>query len=677
MAHIQYRDQFPYSVQVVEHTTIPLSDGTHLSAKMWLPANAGQRPVPAILEYIPYRKRDFTAIRDSITHPYFAGYGYASLRVDLRGSGESDGVLKDEYLQQELDDGLEVIQWIADQSWCTGSVGMIGISWGGFNSLQLAAHQPKALKAIVTVCSSDDRYADDVHYMGGCLLTDNLSWASTMFAYNSCPPDQDLVGDKWRQLWFQRLEGSGLWLQNWLEHQHRDAFWRHASVCENYEAIQCPVMAVSGWADGYTNAVFRLLKNLRVPRKGLVGAWGHQYPHLANIYQGMGFLQYCLRWWDQYLKGVETGIEQEPMLAAWMEDYTDPRNRLSRPGRWVAEPSWPSPNIRSKRYTLKPFHLVPGEAQGPEETMVIQSPLSVGLFAGKWCSFSEDTDLPSDQREEDGGALVFDTEPLDERLEILGAPTADLEIMVDKPVAQLAVRLTDIARDGKATRVSYGLLNLTHRDGHEAPTNLTPYERYRVKVQLNNIAHAFHPGNRIRVAISTSYWPLAWPPPEPVCCWVYTGRSYMDLPFRAMDVTPDSKPPNFEQPEGARPLDTPVINAANRDWSVRHDLANNQSHLQVVKDNGFYLLPHANDLSIQKRVAETYSYRNYDLDTVKGETRSVRSLRRGNWDIQTVTRTRLTSSPAHFYINADLDAYEGERRVYSNNWDIRIPRNKV
>ena len=309
--------------------------------------------------------------------------------------------------------------------------------------------------------------------------------------------------------------------------------------------------------------------------------------------------------------------------------------------------------------------------------MVIQSPLSVGLFAGKWCSFSEDTDLPSDQREEDGGALVFDTEPLDERLEILGAPTADLEIMVDKPVAQLAVRLTDIARDGKATRVSYGLLNLTHRDGHEAPTNLTPYERYRVKVQLNNIAHAFHPGNRIRVAISTSYWPLAWPPPEPVCCWVYTGRSYMDLPFRAMDVTPDSKPPNFEQPEGARPLDTPVINAANRDWSVRHDLANNQSHLQVVKDNGFYQLPHANDLSIQKRVAETYSYRNYDLDTVKGETRSVRSLRRENWDIQTVTRTRLTSSPSHFYINADLDAYEGERRVYSNNWDIRIPRNKV
>ena len=204
---------FAEKVRVRDHLWIPLSDGTHLAAKTWIPESAGDKPVPAILEYIPYRKRDFEAVGDSITHGYFAGHGYACVRVDLRGAGDSEGVLHDEYLQQEQDDGLELLEWIAKQPWCNGSIGMMGISWGGFNALQIAALQPPQLKAIITVCSTDDRYADDVHYMGGCLLGDNLSWASTMFAYNSCPPDPVLVGDKWKQMWFDRLEGSGLWLK--------------------------------------------------------------------------------------------------------------------------------------------------------------------------------------------------------------------------------------------------------------------------------------------------------------------------------------------------------------------------------------------------------------------------------------------------------------------------------
>lgn len=677
MTPIQYRTALPCQVQPIEHLTIPMSDGSRLAAKMWLPTGADREPVPAILEYIPYRKRDFTAIRDSITHPYFAGHGYACIRVDLRGSGDSDGVLKDEYLQQELDDGLEVIHWIARQSWCTGAVGMIGISWGGFNGLQLAAHQPAPLKAVISLCSSDDRYTDDVHYMGGCLLSDNLSWASTMFAYNSCPPDPALVGDQWRDLWFDRLRGSGLWLQTWLEHPHRDAFWQHASVCENYEAITCPVMAVSGWSDGYTNAVFRLLENLRVPRKGLIGAWGHQYPHMANIYQGIGFLQYCLRWWDQYLRGIETGIEQEPMLSAWMEEYVSPLNRLSRPGRWVGEPTWPSPHVQHHRYTLLPHTLAEGQVKQDPIAQPLQSPLSVGLFAGKWCSFSEDTDMPSDQREEDGGALVYDSEALTERQELLGAPVAHLRVVVDQPVAQIAVRLTDLAGDGKATRVSYGLLNLTHRNGHAAPEYLTPYEPYQVRVPLNHIAHAFPPGHRIRIALSTSYWPLAWPPPEPVCCWVYAGQSFIDLPVRAAQVPADQQLPDFGNAEGAPPIDTPVLRAPARDWSVRHDLARNESQVQVLKDVGAYRIPHAQNLELERKTTETYTYRNNDFASVKGEVRSLRTLRRGDWEVQTLTRTRLTSSATHFYVNADLDAYEGERRTYSNSWDIRVRRDKV
>src|SRR6056297_4109463 len=340
-------------VKIIDHVWIPMSDGIRLGAKLWIPEGAGAQPVPAIFEYIPYRKRDFKAVRDAQTYQYYAEKGYAGVRVDLRGSGDSEGILRDEYLQQELDDGLEVISWLAAQSWCTGDVGMIGISWGGFNGLQIAALQPPELKAVISVASSDDRYADDVHYMGGTLLTDNLSWASTMFAYNSCPPDPQIAGEKWKEMWIDRLEGSGLWLKKWLEHQRRDGYWKHASVCEDYSAVQCPVFAVSGWADGYTNTVFRLLENLDVPRKGLIGAWGHKYPHIGGPGPTIDFLGEAVRWWDYYIKGIENGVENEPMLRGWMQDTISPLSSR-RPGRWVGEKQWPSAHIKEETYPLFP-----------------------------------------------------------------------------------------------------------------------------------------------------------------------------------------------------------------------------------------------------------------------------------------------------------------------------------
>ncbi|MDX1594934.1 MAG: CocE/NonD family hydrolase, partial [Gammaproteobacteria bacterium] len=275
-------DRFPHRVEVHDDVRITMRDGTELAARLWLPESAKHEPAPAILEYIPYRRRDGTAARDAANHGWFAGHGYACLRVDMRGSGDSGGILEDEYTQQELDDGVEVLRWLGEQPWCTGRVGMMGISWGGFNALQIAAMDPPELCAVISASSTDDRYADDVHHMGGCLLGDNLSWASIMFAFNSLPPDPQSVGDSWREIWLERLEHCSPWLVTWLEHQRRDRFWRHGSFCEDFSAITCPVFAVSGWADGYSNAVFRLLEKLDVPRRGLVGPWGHLYPHMGQ-----------------------------------------------------------------------------------------------------------------------------------------------------------------------------------------------------------------------------------------------------------------------------------------------------------------------------------------------------------------------------------------------------------
>ncbi len=663
----------PHAIREEPNVWIPMPDGARLAARVWRPVDSESTPVPAVLEYIPYRKRFGTARRDEITHAYLAGHGYACVRVDLRGSGESDGVLRDEYLQQELDDGLAVISWLAAQPWCDGNVGMMGISWGGFNALQIAALRPPALKAIVTCSLTDDRFADDIHHMGGCLLGDTLSWAGVMFAYNTMPPDPQIVGERWRPLWFERLEHSGLWLREWLGHQRRDEYWRHGSVCEDYSAITCPVYAVGGWADGYSNAVLRLLAGLSVPRRGLIGPWSHRYPHLAEPGPAIDFLADLLRWWDRWLKGVPNGIDDEPMLRVWMQDSVPPVARYAhRPGRWVAERSWPSARISPATLHLTGDHVLRSQPPSHPAAFQVTSPLWLGLFAGKWCSYGAGPDLAHDQRQEDGGALVLDSEPLTDPVEILGSPEVHLELSADQPVAQIAARLSDLRPDGEVTRVSYGLLNLTHRDGSESPRPMEPGHRYRVTVRCNDIAQTFPAKHRIRLSLSTSYWPLAWPPPRPVTVVVAVPGSSLVLPVRTPDPA-DGRLRDLGSPQGAQPSPQTLIEPEHHNWLVHRDLATDESVLEVIDDRGVTLLEDI-ELTVGARASERYSSVSDDFSSIRGETRWERTLSRGSWSVRTITRTVLTSTPEEFHLDADLDAFEGDRRVYCRTWHEVIPR---
>ncbi|SDL89585.1 hypothetical protein SAMN05661010_02849 [Modicisalibacter muralis] len=668
---------FPYEIRVIENTFITLSDGARLAARIWLPLAAEREPMPAIMEYIPYRKRDLTRARDANNHAYLAGHGYVCVRVDMRGSGDSDGVVVDEYTRQEQEDGVDAIAWIAEQPWCDGNVGMMGISWGGFNSLQVAARQPPALKAIINMCSSDDLYADNMHYMGGCLLGDNLSEATVMFAFNSLPPDPEIVGDRWRDMWFERLEGSGLWLDTWLSHQRRSEYWTASSVCENYAAIQCPVFAIGGWADGFTNAIFRLLEHLEVPRKGLIGPWGHKFPHQGIPGPAIGFLQEALRWWDHWLKDRDTGVMDEPMLRAWMQDSVSPDTAYAeRPGRWIGEDAWPSAHIEEHGYPLGLYTLgASGEKNTIDKALTVQSPLSVGMFAGKWCSYAATPDLPGDQREEDGGSLVFWSQPLEEPLEIAGMPCVNLELSVDRPQAMIAVRLSDVAPDGKATRVTYGLLNLSHRDSDENPQPLEPHRRYRVRVPLNGTAQRFPAGHRLRVSLSTSYWPLAWFPPEPVLMTVYTGNSRLWLPVRPPRDADERLRP-LAEPEQAPAVETTRLEPSEHNWLLHRDLANKESTLEVINDQGGYRIDEIGT-EIRRSTREWYSFMKDDFTSARGETYTQRAFTRDDWNIEVITRTVLTCTATDFLIHAQLDAYEDDRRVYSQNWDRAIARDNV
>ncbi len=663
--------EFPRAVEVIENTWIPLSDGTRLAARIWLPRDAAEDPVPAILEYLPYRKREGTRERDELTHPWYAGHGYAAVRVDIRGSGESGGILEDEYLKSEQDDALEILAWIARQAWCSGHCGMIGISWGGFNGLQIAARRPPELKAVVTIASTDDRYSDDIHYMGGIMINDSMAWAATVFAMNTRPPDPDLV-DSWRDEWMARLEANDPWLVKWLHHQRRDAQWKHGSVIENYGDITAAVYAVGGWADGYSNAVPRMLAGLTCPRKGLVGPWAHKYPHFALPGPRIGFLQETLRWWDRWLKGIDNGIMDEPMYRVWMEDSHPPATwSRERQGRWVAEAAWPSPRIGNLE-----LGLADGGALAHGSTLasprIIRSPLAMGAGQGEWCQYGLSHDAPGDQRGDDGCSVVFDSAPLDERLEIMGAPVVDLEIASTRPNAFVVARLCDVAPDGASTRVTYGALNLTHRDSHENPEPLEPGRSYRVRLQLNDIAHSFAPGHTLRLALSNSLWPLFWPSPEPVSLTLAAGA--LTLPRRPPSDGDGALAP-FEPPESAPPWDLEIIEPAGGHRRSERDETTGHVRSSVANDAGLVRDP-ATDWTFGACTEQHFDITEGDPESARitiSCTWRFRRERQG-FDVRTETRSSLGCTRDAWVFEADCKAFENGRRVFAKTWDRVIPR---
>ena len=664
-------DRFPRDVEVIENQWITMSDGTRLAARMWLPVDAEADPVPAILELIPYRKRDNYRAGDDAMHGYFAGHGYVCMRVDIRGSGDSDGLLDDEYLKQEQDDALEIIAWAAAQSWSNGKVGMMGISWGGFNSLQVAARRPPALGAIITSCSTDDRYADDIHYMGGCTLENNFSWSSTLYGQLATPPDPDVVGDGWRETWLKRLEHLPMFAEIWHSHQRRDGFWKHGSVCEDYDAIQCPVFAIGGWADAYTNAIPRLLEGLSAPRIGVIGAWGHKLGHDGVPGPAIGFLQEALRWWEQWLKGVDTGIMDEPMLRAFMQDSAPPAaGYVARPGRWIAEPVWPpADGITPHHLALNATGL--GDEAGVEMPLILASPQDIGTASGAWCSYGNGDDLPTDQRHDDADSLVFDTPPLDDKLEILGAPRLTLAFAVDKPLAMIAVRLNDVAPDGASLRVGYGLLNLTHRDGHETPQALEPGKRYRVAVRIADMAHAFAPGQRIRVALSTGYWPTAVPSPEAVTMTVFAGASSLELPVRA--ARPEDAAVRFEPPEQASSPEITVLEPGSLERTVSHDFASGDTEVVRTGNSGLRYLDGI-DLVFGRWRRESTRINRHDPLSYECEVTYDHAYRRAGWDVRTETRSTVRVTKDAFVFHNDLNAFEDGERIFSRSTTRRVPR---
>ncbi len=657
------------AIRVEETVWIELSDGCRLAARLWLPPQS-QGPVPAILEYLPYRRRDRHRGDDAILHPAFAAAGYAAIRVDMRGAGDSDGIMTDEYTPREWADAVEVIAWIAQQPWCSGNIGMIGLSWSGFNSLQIAALAPPALKAIVTTCASDDRYGDDMHYMGGCLLNDNLQYGATLFTWLGTPPDPTIVGERWRDMWLARLAAVEPPAVRWMSHPDRDAYWQSGSVCEDYSRVKAAVLAVGGWADGYTNAVLRQLEGLSVPRKGLIGPWAHSFPHVATPGPQIDFIAYVIRWWDHWLKGRDTGMMDEPMLTCWLQESEPPRARYAtRKGRWIAEASWPSQRVTNVLLHLTASGLTAEMATSIE--LPIRSPATVGVASGEWCPYGWGPDMPTDQREDESGSLCFDATPLDAPVQILGGTRLSIAFSSDMAEAMLAVRLDDVAPDGSSTRITYGLLNLQHHAGHAIAVALQPGRSYQAEIRLKDVAYEVPAGHRLRLAISTTYWPLAMPSPQPATVTLRHGT--LCLPLRQGqndEVTPPSLGTAWSPP----PLEAEVLTPPERGRiRIERNLAQERMTVDVVRNLGAVHIADV-DLELQALGSEKYSIGLDDPSQARSEAQRRAEFKRDDWHAVVATTSTLTATGGNWHFAATLDAYEGGTRIFSRNWDLLIPR---
>jgi uncharacterized protein len=678
---------------------------------------AGRR-MPAILEFSPYRRRDGMMYVDSMMYPWFALNEYLCFRVDVEGSGDSEGTITDEYTPEELDYCAQVVEQIAKLPICDGNVGMMGKSWSAINSLMLSARDdmPDALKAVVVCCGTDDRFNDDIHYMGGAMMMDNFGWPSSMWGWLPLPPDPVIVPKRWRQLWRQRIRNMTFWFRQWASHQTRDDYWRRTNVRDRYDKVKVPVFILSGWQDGYKNPVERVVRHLGDrgrPVAGLLGPWGHKYPFDGYPGPRIDWLRYVTtHWWDRWLKGKTPDAATEwPQFVVWMgESREPPRDRkpsYTDKGQWIAEDhNWPR---RAREHV---FHLSPGRrltTDRPDERRTYEATpdVSMGLTmleTSSWGECSQD-DLPGNQERDDAHALTFDSPPLPDDLPAFGYPRVRLALTSDRPLGSVALRLSEVSpKTGHVHLVTYRFFNLAYREGDAAfngdmdrPKPVRPGRRFTLTVPLNLIGHVFKAGWRLRLEVSPVFFPTMWQSASPPTLRVHVGPSEVGAPSALMI---SRRPTRAEDAHIQNLLARPITTYVNPEQYVPTVKTNRKaSHTRTAKrivvnerrgtlvrkvfDSGSYVYGGALDnLLVDETASENFRVLDGDSLSAIGFTRYDSTLARGGWKVRAVTHSRVWSERTWraepvFRYEARVQTYLNGRRFESKRIRGTIPRRWV
>jgi putative CocE/NonD family hydrolase len=663
-------------VTLVKNLLIPMRDGVHLAADLYLPA--GQQDVgrwPVVMEYTPYRKDDV----DLAARPFYLflpRQGYVVARVDIRGTGASEGISTDEYTLQEQQDGYDAVEWLAQQPWCDGQVNMMGISYGGFTALQVAAHAPPHLTSVIPVDFTDDRYTDDCHYRGGLLRQyyDIAYYGGQMVARNALPPYPEWSGDTWAEVWERHLVHDEPYLLKWYRHQTDGDYWRNGSVRDAPERIQCPAFLIGGWRDGYPNPPLRLYEALQVPSKVWIGPWNHALPDVAIPGPRIDYVHEVVRWLDHWCKGKQTGIMDEPPVVVYMQRYQPPTpDRLDTLGEWRAEAVWPPPGAAEQTLYLGAGGVL------VEKRPPVQDPSAgvdafdydptVGLAGGLW-SGGVPFGLPGDQRRDEALSLVYTTPPLEEEVHILGWPRAVLHVSSSAPVIGFAVSLSDVAPDGTSHLVAKGMLNATRRESLREPKPLTPGKIYELDIQLDCTAWVFAQGHRLQLSVASADWPNVWPTPHAATNQVYLGANYPSRLILPVVPAQGSAPPPEFCPSArlvyphSEALDPPV-------WRVSRDQLTGRTAVDV--EWGTRSRVSATSV-IERRSTSRSDVNPYDPSDASARGRHVFRMVRPNQVTEACADVAVQATATHFDITIDLAVRVNGALHFTKRWVESVPR---
>jgi putative CocE/NonD family hydrolase len=660
---------------LLEHDVgIVTPDGIRLSADVYRPNRAGRSP--AILEHIPYRKDDLEAAEDRANGIYFAQRGFAYVRLDVRGSGNSEGIALDEYTEQEQADGAFVVGWAAEQPWCTGKVGSWGVSYGGFACIQLAALQPPALKAIAPVYATDDRYTDDMHFSGGALCALELAhYPIRILALNALPPArvEGETDDVFLRRWVERIDQTPAWIVRWLEEQMDGPYWRNGSLRPHPYRIRCPALIVAGWRDGYRTAMLRLAASLQGEWQLLAGPWMHARPDRGIPGPRYPFMEELVHWFARHLGQTEPpGEPARPRTVFFLTEFDPPsRPPATVSGRWLSSDLWPEPaGWVTMLYPREDREL---SSDPPEDALSITVPFgpAVGVTSGNWCPPPPGHGLPADQRPDEARSAAFTSDPLQEPLDVFGQPRSFLRINHPGPSAIVCVKLSDVSPEGESQLVTSGALNLSHRQEHERPE---PFEGTKdVVVDLQATGWRFLAGHRVRVSISGGDWPTVWPLPtsDPIVLVSgVEGSCRIELPGLPSDARP-------YEPAGDLMTDTEgdgwVERSKRSTWRIVTDSIAGTSGIEA--SDGWSVRSRDEGVS----ASESRSYQAFvgEADPLSADVRGKATfrLKRPDLSVRSTARGRFGSTEDTFIYDVELQVRADGRVIHQKRWEGEVPRN--
>ena len=651
-----------HNVKFVKNVMVPMRDGTRLALDMHVPEGDG--PFPLILEYIPYRKDD--AMPFTGHHHYFAQRGIIGARLDVRGSGASEGINQDEYVPIEQQDGYDAIEWLAQQPWCSGKIGMFGASYGGFTCVQVATHQPPHLTTIIPVYFTDDRYTDDCHYRGGCLRCyyDIGAYGSSMIGMNAMPTYPEVSGDDWAKVWEDHLENNEPYLLTWLQHQTNDAYWHPGSLRGQYDKVKCSVFMIGGWRDGYPNPPLRTFAHLKVPKKVLIGPWNHARPNAATPGPRIDYLHEVVRWCDHWLKGEQNGVMDESPVCVYVQRYDDPKaDRLVTSGHWRQDRGFPTPGAKLQVYYLGADGVLSAGRPAEAGADVYDYRPTVGVCGGLW-SGGVPFGLPTDQRPDEVYSLIYTTPPLEEEVEILGWAQAVLNVSSTVEVMAFVARLSDVAPDGTSALVATGVLNGTRRDALDAPKPMTPGEVYELGVVIDCVCWRFEKGHRIRLAVCSSDFPNLWPTPKPGTNRVHRGPGHLSrLTLPVVPLSSGEDQPAFKPADPA--TQAYQLSPGEAPWEVAQDVLNDRTILRTHTRGSGRSNP-TTEIASDARLEVTVS--NRDPADAVATGRHHRRIVRVDGVTTVDTNCTLRSTDAAFHVTVDLNLTFNGLQHFQKRW---------